>query len=716
MPGYPVPARCVATLILAFLALTGLPFTACAAVLNVPSQYATIGAAVSAASDGDTIVLAPGTYNANGDLNLVIAKSLTFEASDTAADTIIDCNVDDEFIEELDSDNLNLTFQNLTIQNCDETPFNLDDSSSSTFTFNGCVFTNIFGEGGIDTDETDTVNIAGCTMDNDSADLLDIELGTITISNSDFENDSNVVLYANSSTGTVSNCTFSNDGSPEGNGPITWLNAPLTITDSSFTDDVSNDGGGAITIDSAGLNTPVTLNRCLFSGNSTGGYGGGAVLMFEGSHNIPFTATDCVFLDNSSSTDGAVIAATSPAGAAGSITLTNCSFYGNGYTGGSASGQGVIAGDSLTPLTITNSILYGDTTPNEISTSNPPSSATIGYSDIDQSGYSGVDGNIDADPLYAAPGSGDLHIPISSPCAGTGTTTGAPATDFSQYVWGNTVSMGAHSPVQFMFTTPANAAAGSAFPFSVTATAADDTTTITNFADTVHFTSSDAAASLPADTTLTNGTATFNATLNTEGSQTITATDTVSPSITGTSNEIIVSVSQVLHTFPAGLQMISAPADYTGFTLGPIFTPGPVNLAAWQPLMNAYAVTPTSPADTVRPGQGYWVRFAGTTMLLDLGRHVDPTKPFSISLSRGWNMIGDPFATDIPLSQVQVVVKGIAKPFPLHSTPGDPVMERLYTFPAGAPAYQVETEALRSYAGYWLYAREDCTLVVNPGH
>lgn len=56
-----------------------------------------------------------------------------------------------------------------------------------------------------------------------------------------------------------------------------------------------------------------------------------------------------------------------------------------------------------------------------------------------------------------------------------------------------------------------------------------------HYSGTVHFTSSDPAAHLPADSTLVQGMGVFVATLNTAGSQTITATDTVDPSITGTS-------------------------------------------------------------------------------------------------------------------------------------------------------------------------------------
>src|SRR5262249_27667849 len=49
----------------------------------------------------------------------------------------------------------------------------------------------------------------------------------------------------------------------------------------------------------------------------------------------------------------------------------------------------------------------------------------------------------------------------------------------------------------------------------------------TGYAGTVHFSSSDGQAALPADTTLTNGTGTFSVTLFSAGAQSLTATDTV---------------------------------------------------------------------------------------------------------------------------------------------------------------------------------------------
>ncbi len=87
----------------------------------------------------------------------------------------------------------------------------------------------------------------------------------------------------------------------------------------------------------------------------------------------------------------------------------------------------------------------------------------------------------------------------------------------------------------FGIAAPGSATAGTAFAFTVTALDSGGNTA-TTYAGTVHFTSSDGTALLPADATLSNGVGTFNATLKTAGGQTLTATDTVTGSITGSAS------------------------------------------------------------------------------------------------------------------------------------------------------------------------------------
>lgn len=98
----------------------------------------------------------------------------------------------------------------------------------------------------------------------------------------------------------------------------------------------------------------------------------------------------------------------------------------------------------------------------------------------------------------------------------------------------------APAATHFSVSAPSTATAGTAV--SITATALDaGNGTVTGYAGTVHFTSSDAAATLPANATLTNGTGSFNVTLATPGTQTVTVTDTVTSGITGTTSSITVS-------------------------------------------------------------------------------------------------------------------------------------------------------------------------------
>src|SRR5207244_4069385 len=96
------------------------------------------------------------------------------------------------------------------------------------------------------------------------------------------------------------------------------------------------------------------------------------------------------------------------------------------------------------------------------------------------------------------------------------------------------VSFASGGATHYTVSAPANATAGAAF--SITVTAQDQFgNTVTNYAGTVHFTSSDPQPLPPDHSTLTNGTGTFSVTLKTSGNQTITGTDTVTNTITGTS-------------------------------------------------------------------------------------------------------------------------------------------------------------------------------------
>src|SRR5208337_3226645 len=94
---------------------------------------------------------------------------------------------------------------------------------------------------------------------------------------------------------------------------------------------------------------------------------------------------------------------------------------------------------------------------------------------------------------------------------------------------------------------------------------------ITGYSGTVHFTSSDSQAVLPADSTLTNGVGSFTVTLKTAGTQSVTATDTVTTSIAGTETGIAVTPASATHFTVTGLTggagVFNSGTAGTGWTL-----------------------------------------------------------------------------------------------------------------------------------------------------
>jgi streptogramin lyase len=112
---------------------------------------------------------------------------------------------------------------------------------------------------------------------------------------------------------------------------------------------------------------------------------------------------------------------------------------------------------------------------------------------------------------------------------------------------------------------PSPATAGSAGTFTVTAKDAYGNTA-TGYGGTVHFSSSDSQANLPANTGLTNGTGTLPATFKTAGTQALTATDTVTATITGTQTGIAVNPAA-----PDHLRFTASGSLLGGITAGQSF-------------------------------------------------------------------------------------------------------------------------------------------------
>jgi hypothetical protein len=109
---------------------------------------------------------------------------------------------------------------------------------------------------------------------------------------------------------------------------------------------------------------------------------------------------------------------------------------------------------------------------------------------------------------------------------------------------------------------PASITAGTSGTITVTALNPDGSVN-TGYSGTVHFSSSDPHAVLPADATLTNGTGTFSVTLDTAGAQSITVSDLSNPGISGSETGITVSPAAATHFVLSGPTSVSAGTSFS---------------------------------------------------------------------------------------------------------------------------------------------------------
>ena len=193
------------------------------------------------------------------------------------------------------------------------------------------------------------------------------------------------------------NCLFDGNGTAAGDGgAILTRGGTMTIAGCTFDGNDASDEGGAADL---GLDTSFTIDRCVFSNNTAGN---GAALTLRWA--TPAQITNSLFLDNDGYFIGAIWVRDS-----GEPLVVNSTFYGND---GSFNTGGVNAGHYR------NCVFWNNG-------GNASTFTSITYSDV-QGGASGT-GNIDADPQFVDPGSGNLRLAPSSPCLDAGSNPDVPA-------------------------------------------------------------------------------------------------------------------------------------------------------------------------------------------------------------------------------------------------------------------------------------------------
>lgn len=246
-----------------------------------PRALETIASAVSMASDGDTVLIYPGTY-AGG---IVCTKALTFEASGAPGSVII--NSPGAVGMHLLGVQGQVVFESIRFSN--------------GHGYRGGALLIELVSGG--------VLIRNCIFDNNAASgsggAVDAWGTTVTIEGSQFANNEAVsgnsyggavVLRESTAGSVISNCVFAWNWAPIG-GAI-YHSGNIAITGCTFVENGAGLGGGAIASDSGegGL-----IYDCRFTGNSANAEGG-AINLYDGY----VTVQRCVFDDNRSAKGGDV--------------------------------------------------------------------------------------------------------------------------------------------------------------------------------------------------------------------------------------------------------------------------------------------------------------------------------------------------------------------------------------------------------------------------
>lgn len=403
------------------LIYVGVATRAEAATLQVPGSYPTIQAAVNAAVNGDTIVLADGTYTGSGNWNVTVDKTVTIKSANGPAACVVDLVGTGSYGMRL-APGLSagtLQIEGITFRNGSQSAIsNFYSFVDATFRVVNCVFedfTNPNASEAIVHDSrvgpfTGNTEILGCTFRNNQKQCVSV-VGSSNVGDCLFE--SNSFIRSDSSVGLcyllqpyylpgpirLENCRFLNNAlSSTGDPNYFYSFATLYVVGPS-----------------------VDVLGCEFRGNSADYYGAAFVVSASG------RVERCVFTDNLASRDVGALAsgnnvvsnclfANNQAGqyfgaAYGYSQFQDCTFVGNsaGNSGGGGGGF-----DS-----VDNCIFWGNTAPR-----NPQieGATSVKYS-IVQGGYAGL-GDLDVDPQFVDPSNGNYRLLATSPARDSGFSYG----------------------------------------------------------------------------------------------------------------------------------------------------------------------------------------------------------------------------------------------------------------------------------------------------
>jgi hypothetical protein len=375
------------------IAVAGATPVSAANVLNVPGSYPTIQAAINASVNGDTVLVAPGTYFENIDFK---GKLITVQSAQGPSVTTIDGSNLAPVVNFSTNETAAAVIQGFTLQH---------GNATGAFGYEGA---GVHINGASPT-------VAGnvITANTSCADGTGISIAFAS-----------PTIRDNTITGNAKQPGCSGQS---GGGIYVRGAASAQIIHNSITNNATDFGGG-IGLFAAG--TPTLLNNTI-SNNNAGYYGGGIYMVNQSDANI----VENLITGNTSTGSGGGLYLLTPSGTRGPLLVNNTlannagaesGVYLSGFDARVQLVNNIVAAATTIPAVLCDTT-YSSTSPvfdhNDLFNSAGP--ATQGSC----SQVVGTSGNISADPRFFA--AGDFHLQGTSPAidAGNSGAPSLPATD-----------------------------------------------------------------------------------------------------------------------------------------------------------------------------------------------------------------------------------------------------------------------------------------------
>lgn len=438
-------------------------------IRRVPAEFSTIQAAVNASAEGDLVLIADGTYTGTGNKDIDFSgKNITVRGQNGRDRCIIDCQQQGYGFYFHSAETSAATVEGLTIRNSYGSYGGaIKCSNNSSPTIRACAILNCtssgFG-GGISCTASDPIIqdclidgckaggpgygggicawvssspiVDNCTITNNSLPVGDGYGGGISIRegsraiirNSNISNNSaqwgGGIQFDGMNRAQVVNCRIEGNIAHQGAGVYCHGRASCNLIDCIINANVGratySQGMGVY-----GEDAGITIRGGRISGHVGQNYGGG-IAIYGGLLDV----RNCLIEGNAAQSGGGGIFVSNMS-TGGTYKLVNCTLARNAAPGGSGGALSAYGGGS-----VVNCIFWQNTalTGSAILVRGAYE-AIIAYTDVPPSGVnteSGAvvtygPGNLDADPLFAAPDIGDYRLTGSSPCI----DAGDPAADYS---------------------------------------------------------------------------------------------------------------------------------------------------------------------------------------------------------------------------------------------------------------------------------------------